>query len=90
MVACLTRIFGLGQIDLVEEAVQEAMVRALKSWPFRGTPANPTAWLIQVAKNHLLDRLRRQLVWQGKEDEIQRSIAALQESATVDEPAFAR
>ena len=90
MVASLTRIFGLGQIDLVEEAVQEAMVRALKSWPFRGTPANSTAWLIQVAKNHLLDRLRRQSLWQSKEDHVQRSIVALHESAAGDEPAFAR
>lgn len=89
MVACLTRIFGLGQLDLVEEAVQEAMVRALRSWPYRGTPANPTAWLIQVARNNLLDRLRRQSVWRDKEGEIQRSIEALRDSATDDEPAFA-
>jgi RNA polymerase sigma-70 factor (ECF subfamily) len=90
MIASLTRIFGLEQIDLVEEAVQEALVRALKSWPFRGTPANPTAWLIQVAKNHLFDRLRRQSVWRSKEVEIQRSITALHDSVAVDEPAFAR
>ncbi len=90
MVACLTRIFGLGQLDLVEEAVQEAMVRALRSWPYRGTPANPTAWLIQVARNHLLDRLRRQSVWQAKKGEIQRSIEVLHESVADDEPTFAR
>ncbi len=89
MVASLTRIFGLRQIDLVEEAVQEALVRALRSWPYRGTPANPTAWLIQVARNHLLDRLRRQSVWREKEGEVLRSITALHESAAVDEPAFA-
>jgi RNA polymerase sigma-70 factor (ECF subfamily) len=59
MVATLTRIFGIEKLDQVEDAVQEALARALRLWPFQGMPDNPSAWLIQVAKNRLLDRLRR-------------------------------
>lgn len=59
MVAVLTRIFGFKKIDLIEDAVQEALVRALKNWAIRGIPENPTAWLIQTAKNHLFDCLRK-------------------------------
>src|SRR6266498_1759015 len=51
MIATLTRIFGPRHIDLAEEVVQEALVKALQQWPYRGVPENPTAWLIQVAKN---------------------------------------
>jgi RNA polymerase sigma-70 factor (ECF subfamily) len=59
MVATLTRIFGIEKLDQVEDAVQDALARALKVWPFQGEPDNPSAWLIQVAKNRMLDRLRR-------------------------------
>jgi len=59
MSAVLTRIFGFKKIDLIEDAVQESMIRALRLWGIKGTPDNPTAWLIQVAKNHILDRLRK-------------------------------
>ena len=90
MVASLTRIFGLEHIDLVEDAVQDALVRALRLWPYEGTPRNPTAWLIQVAKNRLLDRLRRQSLWRQKQPEAERSIRALREAAADSEPAFAR
>lgn len=89
MVASLTRIFGLRNLDLVEDAVQEALIRALRSWPYQGTPANPTAWLIQVAKNRLLDRFRRQSTWRSKQDEVRRSITTLHDSANRPEPAFA-
>jgi RNA polymerase sigma factor (sigma-70 family) len=59
MIATLTRIFGIKRLDQVEDAVQDAMARALKLWPYQGAPDNPTAWLIQVAKNRVLDQLRR-------------------------------
>ena len=90
MVASLTRIFGLEHIDLIEDAVQDALVRALRLWPYEGTPRNPTAWLIQVAKNRLLDRLRRQSLWRQKQPNTERSIRALRESAADSEPAFSR
>lgn len=60
IIATLTRIFGVRNLALVEDVVQEALVRALELWPFEGVPENPRAWLIQVAKNRALDRLRRE------------------------------
>lgn len=59
MTAVLTRIFGFGKIDLIEDAIQESMLRALSHWSYKGLPDNPRAWLIQVAKNNILDRLRK-------------------------------
>lgn len=59
MIARLTRIFGPQHLDLAEEVVQDALVQALRQWPFRGIPSHPTAWLIEAAKNKALDRLRR-------------------------------
>jgi RNA polymerase sigma-70 factor, ECF subfamily len=60
MIATLTRILGVKNLTLAEDVVQEALVKALELWPFNGVPDNPPAWLIQVAKNRALDRLRRQ------------------------------
>ncbi|MGE0128367.1 MAG: RNA polymerase sigma factor [Blastocatellales bacterium] len=76
MIATLTRIFGPRHIDLAEEVVQEALVKALQQWPYRGVPENPLAWLIQVAKNRALDLLRRETSLREKSDEIARAFAA--------------
>lgn len=59
MVAILTRIFGFHNIETAEDLVQEAFARALKEWTYQ-LPANPSAWLIQTAKNLAIDLLRRQ------------------------------
>lgn len=75
MVAVLTRIFGPAHLDLAEDVVQEALAQALRTWPFHGVPANPAAWLIQVAKNRALDALRRDASLDRREEEI-RSWAA--------------
>lgn len=47
-------------IDIAEEAVQDAMVEALRLWPLRGIPDNPPAWLTTVARRRAIDRIRRQ------------------------------
>jgi len=60
MVAVLVRLFGLARIDAIEEAVQDSMVAALRKWPFTAVPENPTAWLIQTARNRMIDQLRRE------------------------------
>jgi RNA polymerase sigma-70 factor (ECF subfamily) len=60
MVAVLTRIFGIHNLGLAEDVVQDAFCRALEVWPFRGMPANPSAWLMTTAKNRALDVLRRE------------------------------
>src|SRR5882672_10828018 len=67
MVATLTRIFGIEHLNLAEDVVQEALVRALQTWPYRGVPENPAAWLTQTAKNLALDHLRRAQNFQEKE-----------------------
>ncbi len=81
MIATLTRIFGPRHIDLAEEVVQEALVKALQQWPYRGVPENPLAWLIQVAKNRALDLLRREASLREKSEEIIRAFAAQEEFA---------
>jgi RNA polymerase sigma-70 factor, ECF subfamily len=56
--AALIRAFG--DIDLAEDAVQEAFAVALRKWPGEGLPPNPGGWIITTARNHALDRLRRE------------------------------
>ncbi|MHB8466199.1 MAG: RNA polymerase sigma factor [Acidimicrobiales bacterium] len=57
-VATLTRLFG--DIDIAEEAVQDAFVIAAQRWPDTGVPPNPAGWIITTAKNRAIDRLRRE------------------------------
>ena len=57
-VATLIRV--LGDFDLAEEVVQEAFVTALETWPTRGIPDNPGAWITTTARNRAIDRIRRQ------------------------------
>jgi RNA polymerase sigma factor (sigma-70 family) len=60
IVATLTRIFGVQNLALAEDVVQDAFCRALEVWKFRGVPENPSAWLMATAKNRALDVLRRE------------------------------
>jgi RNA polymerase sigma-70 factor (ECF subfamily) len=76
MVSTLTRIFGPRHIDLAEEVVQDALLKALQIWPFRGIPENPSGWLVQVAKNRALDLLRRESSLQSISQELLRSLSA--------------
>ena len=56
-VATLIRV--IGDFDAAEEAVQEAFLTAIERWPRDGVPANPGAWITQVARNNAIDKLRR-------------------------------
>lgn len=58
VVATLTRVFG--DIDVAEEAVQEAFVIAMRRWPATGIPPNPGGWITVTARNTAIDRLRRE------------------------------
>jgi RNA polymerase sigma-70 factor (ECF subfamily) len=58
VVATLIRLFG--DIDVAEEAVQEAFLVAAKRWPEAGVPPNPGGWILTTAKNRAIDRLRRE------------------------------
>jgi RNA polymerase sigma factor (sigma-70 family) len=68
MVSRLARWLGSARLDLAEEAVQDALVRALQTWPFGGVPAEPRAWLFQVARHRALDQIRRDGSLRGKLD----------------------
>ena len=85
--ARLVRVLGPHHLDLAEEAVQDAMVQALKSWPFSGTPTDPSAWLTRVAHNRALDVLRRGGVAAAKRADVASLIEARLERAV--EPTFA-
>lgn len=56
----------LGDIELAEDAAQDAFVIAAQRWPRDGEPGNPVGWLISTARNRAIDRLRRQRVMQEK------------------------
>ena len=60
MVSVLTRVFGINELEMAEDVVQECMIKALHEWPFHGIPQNPSAWLYKVARNKAIDILRRQ------------------------------
>lgn len=60
MIAVLTRIFGIHNLELVEDTVQETFLKALQVWKYHCLPDNPSAWLMQVARNKTIDLLRRQ------------------------------
>lgn len=66
--ATLVRI--LGDLDRAEDALQDAVIRALEVWPRTGVPSNPRAWLVAAARNRAIDRLRRQATFARKQPEI--------------------
>ena len=51
MIAVLTRIFGIHNLELVEDTVQETFLKALQVWKYGVLPDNPSAWLMRVARN---------------------------------------
>src|SRR6058998_908007 len=77
ILATLIRV--LGDIDVAEDALQEAFAAALERWPAAGLPTNPVAWLIGTARHKAIDRLRRRARLARKQDEIARHIELLVE-----------
>src|SRR5215469_3131802 len=80
MTAHLARLLGPAWLNVAEEAVQEAMLRALQTWPYQGVPENPAGWLFRVAHNSAMDAVRRNKIFGDKTDAI---VADLSRSATV-------
>jgi RNA polymerase sigma-70 factor, ECF subfamily len=70
MIAWLTRVFGPAHLDLAEEVVQDALLKALQQWPYSGIPDNPGGWLFRVARNGALDVLRRNAAFHGRANAI--------------------
>lgn len=60
MVAVITRVFGVHNLALAEDVVQDVFCRALEVWSIRGVPDNPAAWLTAAAKRRAIDVLRRE------------------------------
>jgi RNA polymerase sigma-70 factor (ECF subfamily) len=81
-VATLIRVTG--DFDLAEEAVQEAFISALETWPERGVPDNPGAWITTTARNRAIDRLRRAKVLAAKEPAIRRQAEIEAELAAIE------
>jgi RNA polymerase sigma-70 factor, ECF subfamily len=76
MVSYLTRVLGPKHLDLAEEVVQDALVKALQTWSFTGIPENPRAWLLRVARNRALDVLRHRSVVLKKGAEVLAELSA--------------
>jgi RNA polymerase sigma-70 factor (ECF subfamily) len=70
LVARLTRLLGPAYVALAEEAVQEALVRALQTWPHETVPDNPGGWLFTVAHRIAIDAVRRDRTFGAKTDAI--------------------
>ena len=68
--ALATLIRIVGDFDLAEDGLQEAFAVALERWPVSGPPSNPRAWLVNVARNKAIDRIRRQIAFRGKRREL--------------------
>jgi RNA polymerase sigma-70 factor (ECF subfamily) len=68
--ALATLIRLVGDFDLAEDALQEAFAAALERWSSAELPANPRAWLVSVARNKAIDRIRRQISFREKEAEL--------------------
>jgi len=89
MVAAVTRIFGIHNLALAEDVVQEAFCRAIEVWAFRGVPEHPSAWLMRTAKNCALDVLRRERTARTFAPEFGRLLESEWTLAPVIEDAFA-
>ncbi|MFL5710107.1 MAG: RNA polymerase sigma factor, partial [Chloroflexota bacterium] len=81
-VATLIRVTG--DFDLAEEAVQDAFISALETWPQRGVPDNPGAWITTTARNRAIDRLRRRKRLVEKTEEMGREAALDPELEAID------
>ena len=80
-VAILTRV--LGDLELAEDAVQDAFATALERWPRDGTPRTPGAWIVTTARNRAIDRIRRDRVFRQKAEILARLEAFPEEEEEV-------
>ena len=74
MIAVLTRIFGMHNLELAEDVMQEAFLKAVQTWKFENVPDNPAAWLMQVARNKAIDIIRRQQNFNQYSTEVARQL----------------
>ncbi len=75
-----TLIRQLGDFDRAEDALQDAVARALEVWPTRGIPDSPGAWLVTAARHRAIDRIRREAVFASKAEELRLARETVQEN----------
>ncbi len=85
MVAVMTRYFGISQVDLAEDVVQDTLLEAIKFWEYKGIPDNPKAWLYTVAKNKALNAIKRKKLQNRYENEIEHAHAGQNLEASIDQ-----
>src|SRR5215471_1741105 len=68
--ALATLIRLVGDFDLAEDALQDAFAVALQRWSSDGLPSNPRAWLVNVGRNKAIDRVRRNITFRSKQQEL--------------------
>ncbi len=78
----------LGDIELAEEAAQDAFATAAERWPRDGVPANPTGWLITTARNRAIDRIRRAQTLATKTEQLARELRSRPEETAVERTTF--
>lgn len=78
-------IRALGDFDLAEDALQDAVALALDRWPKSGVPANPGGWLVTAARRRAIDVLRRSAAWRRREDAV-RLLGELEAEAAAEPP----
>jgi RNA polymerase sigma-70 factor, ECF subfamily len=72
--ALATLIRLVGDFDLAEDALQDAFAVALERWPTENPPSNPRAWLVNVGRNKAIDRVRRQIAFRDKQQQLAHEI----------------
>src|SRR5215467_7296215 len=72
VLATLIRL--VGDFDLAEDVLQEAFAVALERWRDEDVPSNPRAWLVNVGRNKAVDRVRRQIAFRGKQQQVAHEI----------------
>jgi len=88
MTASLTRLFGVHNLALAEDVVQDAFCRAMEVWKIRGIPPNPSAWLMTTARNRALDLIRRERTARTFAPELTRLLETEWTAAAVVDEAF--
>ena len=81
LVSCLVKLMGSQHLQVAEDAVQEAMLRAAQRWPFEGIPEKPEGWLYRVAHNYAISALRWGVRFESQADELIEKLEAKRESA---------
>ena len=81
IISHLTRHFGTAYLEMIEDAVQDALFKAMQVWAFNEVPQNPSGWIMRVAKNRVIDQLRQAYHSRkvGMDDSMTSSLTQLQE-----------